>query len=493
MTKQSPELSTFLIFSIIVIYFGLIMAISYFTSRNRSDESFFTGDRESPWFLVAFGMVGAALSGVTFVSVPGMVGNNSFYFFQFILGNIVGYLFITFVLIPLYYRLKLVSIYGYLNDRFGNSTYKTGSLFFLVSQSFGASLRLLLAAKILQFAFFDKLQIPFFLTVIIILMLVWLYTNKSGIKTIVWTDTMQTFFLILAAVVTIFSITRAMDLTLGESIGRVVKHEYFQVFNWEHKSGNNFYKQFIAGILIAIAMMGLDQNMMQKTLTCKNRWDAQKNTLTFSLILALTQFLFLGLGILLYIYADSIGLSLPVGDSGQFLDTDTLFPDLAINHLGLIAGISFLLGIIAASFSSVDSALTALTTSFTYDFLDISEKTSKQKKVLKNRVLFGFSIVVFLIIMLFSGSRGDVISLIFKVAGYTYGPLLGLYLFGMFSEVSVKDRWVPLICLLSPIATYVLSVYLKSSFNFDFGFISIAVNAMFTIIGLLMIKRKKVI
>ena len=467
------------------------MAISYFTSRNRSDESFFTGDRESPWFLVAFGMVGAALSGVTFVSVPGMVGNNSFYFFQFILGNVVGYLFITFVLIPLYYRLKLVSIYGYLQDRFGNKTYKTGSLFFLVSQSFGASLRLLLAAKILQFAFFDRLGIPFFLTVIIILMLVWLYTNKSGIKTIVWTDAMQTFFLILAAMVTIYSITSTMGLSLGESVSKVVAHEYFKVFNWDSISGNNFYKQFIAGILIAIAMMGLDQNMMQKTLTCKNQWDAQKNTLTFSLILALTQFLFLGLGILLYIYADSINISLPLGEQGQFLDTDTLFPNLAINHLGLITGISFLLGIIAASFSSVDSALTALTTSFTYDFLDMSTKSGKEKKKLKNYVLFGFSIVVFLIIMLFSGSRGDVISLIFNVAGYTYGPLLGLYLLGMFTSISVKDKWVPLVCIAAPILTYALSLYLKKSINFDFGFISIAVNGMFTILGLIIIRKKE--
>ena len=414
-----------------------------------------------------------------------------FLFFQFILGNVVGYLFITFVLIPLYYRLKLVSIYGYLNDRFGKRTYKTGSLFFLISQSFGASLRLLLAAKILQFAFFDKLQIPFFLTVIIILLLVWLYTNKSGIKTIVWTDTMQTFFLILAALVTIYSITTAMDLSLGESVNKVVEHEYFKVFNWDSKSGSNFYKQFIAGIFIAIAMMGLDQNMMQKTLTCKNQWDAQKNTLTFSLILAMTQFLFLGLGILLYVYADSIQVSLPIGEQGQFLDTDTLFPNLAINHLGLIAGVSFLLGIIAASFSSVDSALTALTTSFTYDFMDISERSGKEKKKLKNRVLFGFSVIVFIIIMIFSGSRGDVISLIFNVAGYTYGPLLGLFLFGMFSSFSVRDKWVPLICIVAPISTYVLSIYLKNSFNFDFGFISIAVNGLFTIIGLFIIKQKK--
>ncbi len=483
-------MSTLLIFIIIVVYFGLIMTISYFTSRNRSDESFFTGDRQSPWFLVAFGMVGAALSGVTFVSVPGMVGNNNFYFFQFILGNVVGYLFITFVLIPLYYRLKLVSIYAYLSERFGSHTYKTGSLFFLVSQSFGASLRLLLAAKILQFAFFDKFQIPFFVTVVIILLLVWLYTNKSGIKTIVWTDTMQTFFLILAAVVTIYSITTSMELSFGESVKQVVRNDYFRVFEWNGKSGNNFYKQFVAGILIAIAMMGLDQNMMQKTLTCKNQWDAQKNTLTFSLILAMTQFLFLGLGILLYIYADSINISLPLGENGKFLDTDTLFPNLALNHLGLVTGISFLLGIIAASFSSVDSALTALTTSFTYDFMDISKRSSEDKKKLKNRVLFGFSVVVFLIIMLFSGSRGDVISLIFNVAGYTYGPLLGLYLFGMFTSVKVKDKWVPVVCIAAPIITYLMSIYLKNSFNFDFGFISIAVNGAITILGLILIQKK---
>ncbi len=467
------------------------MAISYFTSTNSSDESFFTVDRESPWFLVSFGMVGAALSGVTFVSVPGMVGNNNFYFFQFILGNIIGYLFITFILIPLYYKLRLVSIYGYLNERFGVKTYKTGSLFFLVSQSFGAALRLLLASKILQFAFFDKLHIPFPLTVIIILLLIWLYTNKSGIKTIVWTDTMQTFFLILGAVVTIFAITSSLDLSLTDSVNEVVNHKYFKIFNWDNKSGNNFYKQFIAGILITIAMIGLDQNMMQKTLTCKNQWDAQKNSLVYSVILAITQFLFLGLGILLFIYAEKHNITLPFGDKGQFIDTDTLFPNLALNHLGQFAGISFLLGIIAASFSSADSALTALTTSFTYDFLDISHKSSEEKKKLKNRVLFGFSIIIFLIIMLFSNSRGDVISLIFKVAGYTYGPLLGLYLFGMFTKLQIKDRWVPVICITAPIATYMLSVYFKNAYNFDFGFINIAVNAILTVIGLLLIKRNK--
>ncbi|RLD78721.1 MAG: sodium:solute symporter, partial [Bacteroidetes bacterium] len=437
-----------------------------------------------------FGMVGAALSGVTFVSVPGMVGNNNFYFFQFILGNVVGYLFITYVLIPLYYKLNLVSIYGYLNERFGVKTYKTGSFYFLLSQSFGAALRLLLAAKILQFAFFDKLNIPFYATVIIIIIMIWLYTNKSGIKTIVWTDALQTFFLILAAVVTIVMITSSLNLSFGESINEVVNHKFFKVFDWEHKSGSNFFKQFISGFLIAVAMMGLDQNMMQKSLTIKNMKDAQKNTLTFSLILAVTQFLFLGLGVLLYIYAEHNNISLSIGENGKLLDTDTLFPNLAINHLGLIAGISFLLGIIAASFSSIDSALTALTTSFTYDFLDISSKSSKEKLKLKNYVMFGFSVIIFIIIMAFSGSRGDVISTIFYVAGYTYGPLLGLFLFGMFTKMQVKDNLIPVVAVLAPILTYLLNIYFKNAFDFDFGFLNIAVNALLTVLGLLIVKKK---
>ncbi|WP_371736658.1 sodium:solute symporter [Cellulophaga sp. HaHaR_3_176] len=478
------------VFSIIAFYFIILMVISYLTSRNRSDESYFTGDRKSPWFLVAFGMVGAGLSGVTFVSVPGMVGNNNFYFFQFILGNVVGYIFITFVLIPLYFKLKLVSIYGYLKDRFGVKSYKTGSLFFLVSQSFGAALRLLLASKILQLALFDDLGIPFYITVILILILVWLYTNKSGIKTIVWTDTLQTTFLILGAAISIYSITTSLDITLAESVKEVSQHAYFDIFNWDGESGNNFYKQFIAGVLVAIAMIGLDQNMMQKTLTCKNQWDAQKNTLTYSLILALTQFLFLGLGVLLYIYAEKNGIKLEVNDAGKLLKTDTLFPDLALNHLGTLAGVFFLLGIIAASFSSVDSSLTALTTSFTYDFLDISKKPELERKKLKNRVLFGFSVLVFIIIMAFSNSKGDVISLVFKIAGYTYGPLLGLYMLGMFTKINVKDKLVPFVCLSAPIITYLLSAYLLKFYKFDFGFVNIAVNASITILGLLLIRKK---
>jgi len=479
-----------MILLIIASYFGILLFISHIVSKHTSDDSFYTGDRKSPWQVVAFGMIGAVLSGVTFVSIPGMVGNNYFYYLQFVFGNVVGYVFITYVLLPIYYDLRLVSIYTYLESRFGTVTYKTGSLFFLISQSFGSALRLLLAAKILQYAVFDAFKVPFFMTVIIILVLIWLYTNKSGIKTIVWTDTLQTFFLISAAVISIYVVKSSLNLSFAETITSVTNHEYFKVFDWDMHSGSNFFKQFISGVLIAIAMIGLDQNMMQKTLTCKNIKEAQRNILTFSLILAVTQFLFLGLGVMLYMYAQKFGIQLEI-ENGQFINTDNLFPLLSLNHFGTFASVSFILGITAASFSSSDSALTALTTSFTHDFLDIQHKDSKQKKRLKNLVLFGFSVVVFTIIMLFSQSKGDVISTIFKVAGYTYGPLLGLYMFGIFTKIRIKDSVVPYICVLMPIATYILNHYSIAFFKFDFGFMNIFVNALLTVICLVIFKVKR--
>ncbi len=487
---KNGHLSSIFVFSVILGYFALLMVIAYFTSRKNTEDSFFTGDRKSPWFLVAFGMIGAALSGVTFVSIPGMVGNNHLYFLQFILGNVAGYFFITFILIPLYYKLRLVSIYEYLKERFGFITSKTGALLFLTSQSFGAALRLLLATKILQFAFFDSFHIPFFLTVTLILILVWLYTNKSGIKTIVWTDTLQTFFLIAGAGMAVYSIMNSFDLSFSDTLDQMVHSKYFNLFNWETNSKNNFYKQFISGILIAVAMIGLDQNMMQKTLTCKDLRAAQKNMLVYSLILAATQFLFLCLGVLLYLYAEKHNIQLTLNETGHFLDTDTLFPNIALNHLGIYTQISFLLGIIAASFSSIDSALTALTTSFTYDFLNLPRQSQQKKKKLKNRVFIGFLCIIFLIIMLFSQSRGDIISVIFRVAGYTYGPLLGLYLFGIFTPIRTHEKWTPIICILSPLLTYLLEVYSEAYFQFNFGFINILVNALLTLIGLLILKKK---
>ncbi|WP_346210581.1 sodium:solute symporter family transporter [Gelidibacter algens] len=359
----------------------------------------------------------------------------------------------------------------------------------MISQSFGAALRLLLAAKILQYAVFDAFQIPFFATVIIILALIWLYTHKSGIKTIVWTDTLQTFFLLLAVMVSIYVVKDSLSFSVSETITSVTNHEYFKIFDWDFNSGNNFFKQFISGILIAVAMIGLDQNMMQKTLTCKSKKEAQKNILTFSVFLAVAQFLFLGLGVMLYLYAEKFGIQLDM-ENGNFINTDNLFPMLSLNHFGIIAGISFILGITAASFSSADSALTALTTSFTYDFLNIQSKTSKEKVKLKNRTLFGFSAFIFLIIMLFSESKGDVISTIFKVAGYTYGPLLGLFLLGIFTKIKIYDSAVPYICILTPLVTYILNYSFINWYNFDFGFMNIFVNALLTIICLLLVKKK---
>lgn len=478
-----------IILLIAISYFGILMLISHFASKNTSDDSFYTGDRKSPWQVVAFGMIGAVMSGVTFVSIPGMVGNNYFYYLQFVFGNVVGYIFITYVLIPIYYNLKLVSIYSYLENRFGPITYKTGSLFFLISQSFGAALRLLLAVKILQFAIFDALHIPFFLAVIIILILIWMYTNKSGIKTIVWTDTLQTFFLLMAAVVSIFIIKDSLNLSFSETIVSITEHKYFKVFNWDFNSGSNFYKQFISGILIAVAMVGLDQNMMQKTLTCKNKKEAQRNILTFSFFLALAQFLFLGLGIMLYLYVEKFGIHLEI-ENKKFINTDNLFPMLSLGNFGALAAISFILGITAASFSSVDSSLTALTTSFTHDFLDIKNKTSKEKKRLKNYVLLGFSLVIFCIVMLFSESKGDVITTIFKVAGYTYGPLLGLFLLGIFTKIKIKDTAVPYVCVLMPLLTYYLNYTVKDKLSFDLGFMNILLNACLTIFCLILLRKK---
>lgn len=485
-------MSPLLVFTIIASYFAVLLVIAKLTSKNSGEYAFFDGDRKSPWFLVAFGMIGAVISGVTFVSIPGLVGNDYLHYFQFVIGNVVGYLFIAFVLVPLYYRLKLVSIYSFLDTRFGNTTYKTGSLFFLVSQSFGAALRLLLAVKVLQYAFFDSLHIPFSVTTLVVLALIWVYTHQSGIKTIVWTDTLQTFFLLTAAIVAVFTIKNALQLNGVQLVETVAQHRFFKVFEWDSHAGSNFFKQFISGALIAVAMMGLDQNMMQKTLTCKNMNEARKNVLTFSLFLAFAQFLFLCLGVLLYAYAEAKGISLLMLEDGRFADTDKLFPMLSMEHFGWLAGIAFLLGISAASFSSADSALTALTTSFCYDFLKIETKPQAERKKIKNLSLLGFNVVLFAIVMAFASSQGAVISLIFKVAGYTYGPLLGLYLFGMFSSISLKDKWVPFVCILAAASTYVLNDWFIARFQFDFGFMNIFVNALLTVTGLLLIKKNTV-
>ena len=482
-------MSPLLLFAIIICYFSILMIISNIASRHVHDSTFFDGDRASPWFLVAFGMIGSGISAVSLVSIPGNVGNNNLYYFQFILGTIVGYLFIAFILTPIYYRLKLVSIYTYLNIRFGNVTYKTGSLFFLVSQSFGAALRLLLSIKILQYAFFDALHIPYFVTIIVVLVLIWLYTNKSGIKTIVWTDALQSLFLITVIIISIITIKSSLHLSFGEMAGSIVHHKYARLFDWDFHSGSNFFKQFISGLLITVALVGLDQSMMQKTLTVSNARDAKKNVLTFSFFIAFAQTLFLALGILIYIYAEKNGVKLAMKD-GQFLNTDDLYPLLTLNYFGKIGAIAFLIGVIASTFASIDSCIAALTTAFSYDFMDIENRPHESKKRIKNNVLFGVNVVMFLIVMLFWNSQGAIINTIFKIAGYTYGPILGLYLTGLFSKIKFREKFVPVACVAAALFTYLLNIWFIKELNFDFGFMNIFVNALLTIIFLIVIKKK---
>lgn len=478
-------MSPLLVFGVIAGYFLLLLAISYFTSGNSDNETFFTANRQSPWFLVAFGMVGASLSGVTFISVPGEVGNSAWTYLQFVMGNMVGYTVIALVLIPLFYRLRLVSIYEYLKDRFGQNSYYAGATFFLISQTIGASFRLFLAAVVLQIAFFDAFGIPFFVTVLVTILLIWLYTFRGGIKTIVWTDTLQTTFLLLAVIISIFMIVHQMDLKATQVFSVVSESKFSKIFDWNWRSDRNFYKTFLAGIFITIAMNGLDQNVMQKNLTCKNQKDAQKNIFWFSITFFFSTLLFLALGVLLYKFAFDQNIPIPER-------TDDLYPLLALNHFGMIAGVVFLLGIIAAAFSSADSALTALTTSFCVDILDLQKKEGDQKKT-RLAVHIGFTILMFLVIVIFNAlNDSSVVSAVFKVAGFTYGPLLGLFAFGLTNRRPVKDRFVPIVCILSPIISVILDQYSAEWFNgYQFGFEILLVNAAITYIGLWLLYRDR--
>lgn len=473
-----------IVFTVIFCYFIVLMGISYLTAGKADSATFFTGNKQSPWYLVAFGMVGASLSGVTFISVPGMVSNGGWSYFQFVIGNFIGYWVIAFLLIPLYYKLKLVSIYEYLNQRFGVSTYKTGAFFFLVSQTIGASFRLFLVATVLQLAFFDAFGIPFGITVFVTIVLIWLYTFKGGIKTIVWTDTLQTLFMLISVVVGIVLITNDLDLGYSTMLESVMAHPYSDIFVWDWQSGKNFFKQFIAGIFIAIVMNGLDQNMMQKNLTCKTRWDAQKNLIGFSFTFVASTLLFLILGVMLYMYAENHNIAIPQR-------TDELYPLLALDHFGLFAGVIFLLGVTAAAYSSADSALTALTTSFCVDILDFNHKSEPEKKKTRFIVHIGFSLLMLVVIVAFrSFNDQSVVTSVFKAAGFTYGPLLGLFAFGLFTKRKVKDSLVPLVCFASPVISYFLNSYSEAIFwGYKFGFEILLVNGFITFMGLLIISQ----
>ncbi|GAB4395797.1 MAG: sodium:solute symporter [Microscillaceae bacterium] len=476
-------MSAGVVLGVIALYFGMLLLIARQTSRGANVQTFFLANRQSPWYLVAFGMIGASLSGVTFVSVPGAVLHSQFAYFQMVLGYLVGYAVIALLLLPLYYKLQLTSIYTYLEHRFGFWSYKTGAFFFLLSRSIGSAFRLFLTAMALQVGF-AGLGIPFWITAVLSIALIWIYTRRGGIKTIVWTDTFQTVFMLLAVLSSLFLIWEELGWTWGQLWQNLQKSGYTQVWFWDVKAPTYFWKQFLAGAFIAIVMTGLDQDMMQKNLTCRSLADAQKNMFWFSLVLVLVNLAFLTLGALLYLYAEAKGIALPA-------KTDELYPRLAFEHFGLFAGIMFLLGIVAATYSSADSALAALTTSFCVDFLGIEKRAASQQTQLVRGVHIGFSVLMVLLILLFKEisdayPNSNVLGQVFTAAGYTYGPLLGLYSFGMFTRRGVWDKGVPVVCVLAPVLAFILNNHSKEwLWGYQFGFEILLVNGLFTFLGLL--------
>jgi Na+/proline symporter len=476
-----------LVVTIIIIYFSILILISVITSKGADTHTFFTANRQSPWYLVAFGMIGSSLSGVTFISVPGNVGKIGFGYFQIVLGYLVGYWVIIGVLMPLYYRLNLISIYTYLEKRFDFWSYKTGAAFFLVSRTLGSALRLYLAATVLQLFLFDAWGVPFFVTVATTLALIWVYTFKGGVKTIVYTDAFQTLFLVSAVCITVWQISDDLGWSLPEMVSAIQESKYAKMFYFEDPNSTMyFWKFFLGGMFITISMTGLDQEIMQKNLTCKTLGDAQKNMFWFSIVLVIVNLLFLTLGALLYFYAEVNNVQMPAS-------SDELFPMLAMNNFSLVVGIFFLLGITASSYASADSALAGLTTSFCIDFLNFNSKPESARKRQKFMVHLGFSLLFLVIIVIFREiNERSVIDAVLNVAGYTYGPLLGLFTFGLFTKLPVRDKLVPLVCLLSPVLSYLLSTNSETLFNgYKIGIEILLINGAITFLGLLLISDRK--
>jgi len=478
-------LSPTFILLLIASYFVVLIGISFLTNKTGSNAEFFKANNKSPWYLVAFGMIGASLSGITFISIPGTVEFSAFSYFQVVLGYTVGYAVISLVLMPLYYRLNLTSIYTYLDGRFGFYSYKTGASFFLLSRIVGASFRLFLVAGVLQLIVFDALGVPFYVTVTLTILLIWVYTFRSGIKTIVWTDSLQTLFMLLALGISIVFLLQNLNISFSDIPKYLEQNNSFKIFFFDDwRSRDFFIKQFLSGAFIAIVMTGLDQDMMQKNLTCRNLKDAQKNIFSFTIILTVVNFLFLFLGLLLTSYAEVNGIS---------AQKDDLFPSIAMQgDLGIGVAIFFLLGLIAAAYSSADSALTSLTTSFSIDILDIENRYDKTKQVRIRKIThIAISLVLIVVMLIFQYAISDksVINKLFEFAGYTYGPILGLYAFGMFTKTKIKDKWAPIVAILSPILSYIISLNSQIWFGFEFGFFILILNGLLTFLGLVLIRR----
>jgi len=485
-------ISPLFILSLIIGYFLVLVGIAYYTGKEDSNESFFKANRNSPWYLVAFGMVGASLSGVTFISVPGWIKDSQFTYFQVVMGYLVGYFVVAYVLLPVYYKNNVTSIYEYLNTRFGKNSHRAGAFFFFLSRVLGAAFRLFLVAIVLQQFIFDAWNIPFEITVILSIVLIWVYTQRGGIKTIVFTDTLQTSLMILSVVLSIAYINEALDWSFSEFLASTEFSQYNSVFVTDSiLSRNHFLKSFIGGAFVTICMTGLDQDMMQKNLSCRNLKDAQKNMVVFSFVLVFVTGLFMLLGSLLYIYAESQGIEVPLMDGSP--KTDLLFPEIALNgRLGIAVAVTFILGLIAAAYSSADSALTSLTTSFCIDFLNLEKYPEKKQKSIRKKTHIGMSVLLILVVILFKYILDrNVIDGLLTVAGYTYGPLLGLFAFGIFTSYKIHDRhvwWV----LLGALALISIIGNLDAATlgGYQLGYELLPLNGLLTFLGLILIRRK---
>lgn len=478
-----------IILFIVAAYFALLLAIAYYTSRGADNESFFIGEKKSNWLLVAYGMIGTSLSGVTFMSVPGEVHTKGFAYLQVVIGYFIGYMVVAFVLLPLYYRLQLTSIYSYLQTRLGEISYKTGASFFILSRTLGASIRIYLVLIVLQHFLLDALGVPFFVTVFVILLMVLLYTFQGGVKTIVWTDTLQTTGMILALIITIVLIGNELGFSFGQLWSAISDNGYTQTFQTsDWKASNFFLKQILGGAVVTITMTGLDQEMMQKNISVSTIGKSQKNMFLFSAILVGVNLLFLILGGALFVYLQAKGIEFPT-------KSDEVFSLVAIHHLPPIAGLVFIIGLISALFPSADGALTALTSSFCIDILGMKEKAAwseSKRATIRKMVHLSVTALFFVLILIYQQViQASVISTILKVAAYTYGPLLGLFAFGILTKRNVKDVLVPIICLVSPVVCWLLSLNSAQWFGgYQFGLELLFINGLITFLGLWLISSK---
>ncbi len=486
-----------LILTVFIAYTILLFLIAHISSRKSNNKSFFTGNRKSPWFVVAYGMIGASLSGVTFMSVPGGVYSGQFTYFGIVLGYIIGYAVIAFLLLPLYYKLNLTSIYSYLGINFGKSSEKTGALLFIISRLIGSAIRMYLVVFVLYEFVFKSWGIPFWIPAVLFIVIILFYTFKGGVKTVVWTDTLQTTFLLLAAVMTVVVILKTLNISFGELMSISTERGYTKLFETDWSHSKFFVKQILSGAFITITMTGLDQDMMQKNLTCKSLRDAQKNVMTSSFFFVLVNILFMSLGAALIYYAQETGFQLPTNESGVVVN-DKIFPAIAFS-LNKLTSVVFIIGLIAAGYSSADGTLTALTTTFCYDFLhfDNNKKITEDDKVKYRKFIhIGFALLYLLVIIIFRPFHNEsLIDKIFEIAGYTYGPLLGLYSFGLFVKNRKPiDKYVPVIAISSPIISYILNLYSKELFfGYQFGFEILIVNGLLTFVALLLTSKKTII